>query len=277
MTRPGRVWLITGCSRGFGRELAKQVLGRGERAVVTARDPAILDDLVRSSGDRALALALDVTDPAAIAAATEAAHARFGRIDVLVNNAGQGFVTSVEEAPESEVRALFELNFFGLLAVTRAVLPGMRARGAGHVVNVSSTGGRLGRAGSGIYAATKFAVEGLSEALAQEVGPLGIRVTLIEPGGYRTGFIGSIRRQPIRIAAYQQTVGPRAAQILDPARRPPGDPAAAARAIIATVDAPDPPFRLVLGADAWRSVHDGLESARRELAAWKDVSVAADG
>ena len=273
----GRVWLITGCSRGFGRELARQVLARGERAVVTARDPADVADLARTFADRALALALDLTDPAAVAAAVDAAQARFGRIDILVNNAGQGFVTSIEEAPDPDVRALFELNFFGLLALTRAVLPGMRARRAGHIVNLSSTGGRLGRAGSGIYAATKFAVEGLSEALAQEVGPLGIHVTIVEPGGFRTGFIRTIRRQEIRIEDYRRTVGPRAAQILDPARRPPGDPAAGARAILAAVDAPAPPLRLVLGADAWKSIHEGMEAARRELQAWRAVSEAADG
>jgi NAD(P)-dependent dehydrogenase (short-subunit alcohol dehydrogenase family) len=277
MSPGGRVWLVTGCSSGFGREIARLALEHGERAAVTARDPASVADLVATHGERALALPLDVTDPAQVAAAVRATEARFGALDVLVNNAGQGFVTSIEEADEAEVRALFELNFFGLLAMTRAVLPGMRARRRGWIVNITSTGGLVGRAGSGYYAASKFAVEGLSEALQQEVGPLGIRVLLVEPGGFRTRFIASIRKHPIGIADYRDTVGPRAAQILDPARRPPGDPAAAARAILQAMDAPQPPLHLVLGAGAWDTVAEKLRGMQQELEAWKDLSRAADG
>ena len=180
------VWFITGCSTGFGHELASLVLARGGRAVVTARDKARLAPLIEGAGDRALALDLDVTDAAQIASAVAAAESKFGHIDVLVNNAGYGYQSSVEEGDEAEIRAQFDANVFGLFAMTRAVLPGMRARRKGHVLNVTSVAGFLGFPGSGYYAASKHAVEGFSDALAFEGEPLGIKVTCVAPGPFRT-------------------------------------------------------------------------------------------
>jgi len=182
MSHATPLWFITGCSTGFGRELAKLVLARGWRAVVTARDKARVADLVQGAEDRALALDLDVTDAVQVTAAVQAAEARFGSIDVLVNNAGYGYQVSVEEGEENEIRAQFDANVFGLFALTRAILPGMRARRRGHVLNVTSVAGFIGFPGSGYYAASKHAVEGWSDALAAEGKPLGIKVTCIEPG-----------------------------------------------------------------------------------------------
>jgi NAD(P)-dependent dehydrogenase (short-subunit alcohol dehydrogenase family) len=277
-TQPNdRVWLITGCSTGFGREIAKLALARGERVAVTARDPSRVQDIVALDAARAIALELDVTDPAQVSAAVSAAEQRFGAIDVLVNNAGQGFVTSIEEAAEREVRELFEVNFFGLLAMTRAVLPGMRARRRGFIVNITSIGGLVGRAGSGYYAATKFAVEGLGEALAQEVGPLGIRVMLVEPGGFRTQFVASIKRHELAHPDYVDIVGPRAQRILAGHGRQPGDPAKAAAAIVQAMDAPNPPLHLVLGSLGWQTVQEKMEALQRDMEAWKDVAAGTDG
>jgi NAD(P)-dependent dehydrogenase (short-subunit alcohol dehydrogenase family) len=188
------VWLITGCSTGFGRELAREVLARGWSAAVTARDPATVSDLVLGHDRRAIALPLDVMQPTQIAYAVRETAAQFGAIDVLVNDAGYGYRGAVEEADEDDIRQLLETNFFGLVAVTRAVLPGMRARGRGTIVNISSVGGRMAQPGSGNYSATKFAVEGLSDALRKEVRPLGLHVMVVEPGGFRTDFVQSHNR-----------------------------------------------------------------------------------
>jgi len=208
MTSP--VWFITGCSTGFGHELAKRVFARGWRAIVTARNKARVADLVRGAEDRGVALNVDITDAGQIAAAGAAAEQRFGGIDVLVNNAGYGYQASVEEGDDAEIRAQFDANVFGLFALTRAVLPGMRARRGGHVLNITSVAGFIGFPGSGYYAASKHAVEGWSDALAAEGKPLGVKVTCIEPGPFRTDWAGrSLKQTPNRIAAYADTAGAR--------------------------------------------------------------------
>ncbi len=271
------VWFITGCSTGFGRELAQQVVARGWRAVVTARDKARVADLVDGAGDRGLALDLDVTDAGQVAAAAQAAEARFGRVDVLVNNAGYGYQASVEEGVEAEVRAQFDANVFGLFAMTRAILPGMRARRRGHVINISSVAGFVGFPGSGYYAASKHAVEGWSDALAMEGKPLGIQVTCIEPGPFRTDWAGrSLRQTPTEIAEYADTVGSRMQTTSGYSGQQPGDPARAASAMIAVTEQADPPRHLVLGAIGIDAVMGKLRATLAEVEAWRDVGIATD-
>ena len=271
------VWFITGCSTGFGRELAQQVVARGWRAVVTARDKARVADLVDGAGDRGLALDLDVTETGQITAAAQAAEARFGRVDVLVNNAGYGYQASVEEGVEAEVRAQFDANVFGLFAMTRAVLPGMRARRRGHVINISSVAGFVGFPGSGYYAASKHAVEGWSDALAVEGKPLGIQVTCIEPGPFRTDWAGrSLRQTPTEIAEYADTVGSRMQTTSGYSGQQPGDPARAASAMIAVTEQADPPRHLVLGAFGINAVTGKLRATLAEVEAWRDVGIATD-
>jgi NAD(P)-dependent dehydrogenase (short-subunit alcohol dehydrogenase family) len=242
------VWFITGCSTGFGRELARYALGLGYRVVVTARNPAAVADLAAGHEANALVLALDVVDAAQIAASVAAAEARFGRIDVLVNNAGVGYFAAIEESEDAEVRRMFEINFWGLANMTRAVLPGMRARRSGHIVNISSMGGVRGAPAVGYYNATKFALEGLSEALAQETAPLGIKVLIVEPSGFRTDWAGrSANETPATIADYDETAGARRRMIRGYSGKQPGDPVRAAAAIVQAVEAPEPPLRLMLG------------------------------
>ena len=271
------VWLITGCSTGFGRELAKLVLERGWRAVVTARDVAKVGDLVRGHEDRALALALDVDQPAQINDVVRQAEARFGGVDVLVNNAGYGYLAAIEEGEDAEIRAMFETNVFGLIAATQAVLPGMRARRRGHVINVSSIGGLVSFAATGFYHATKFAVEGLSESLAIEVAPFGIRVTIIEPGPFRTDWAGrSIRQSALRIDDYEQTAGERRRQTEARSGNQPGDPVRAAKAIITAYEAEHPPLHLVLGKPALGLARNKLETLKTELDTWEKTTLGAD-
>ena len=271
------VWFITGCSTGFGRELATVLLARGTRVAVTARRPADVEDLVEGRGEQALALALDVTDPAQVAEAVAAAEAHFGRIDVLVNNAGVGYFGSVEESDEAEVRQMFEINFWGLAAVTRAALPGMRARRSGHVVNISSIGGLRAFPAVGYYNATKFAVEGYSEALALEVKPLGIHVTIVEPSGFRTDWAGrSANEAPQTIADYAETAGKNRDDIRGVSGRQPGDPTRAAEAIVAAVEAETPPLRLLLGQGALRGARGKLADMARDFDAWEATTVGAD-
>ena len=272
-----RVWLITGCSTGFGRELARLLLERGERVVATARDTARLQDLVEPHEDLALPLALDVSNPRQVADAVREAEQAFGQVDVLVNNAGYGYLAAVEEGEDEEVRAMFETNFFGLVAVIRAVLPGVRSRGSGHIVNISSVGGLVGNPGSGYYAATKFAVEGLSESLSREVAPLGLKVTLVEPGPFRTDWAGrSLRQARQRIAAYETTSGARRQQISGYSGQQPGDPARAAEAIVRVVDSPEPPLHLVLGRPGLEAVEAKLAALHRDIETWRDVTIGAD-
>ncbi len=277
MSHATPLWFITGCSTGFGRELAKLVLARGWRAVVTARDKARVADLVQEAEDRALALDLDVTDAVQVTAAVQAAEARFGSIDVLVNNAGYGYQASVEEGEESEIRAQFDANVFGLFALTRAILPGMRARRRGHVLNVTSVAGFIGFPGSGYYAASKHAVEGWSDALAAEGKPLGIKVTCIEPGPFRTDWAGrSLKQTPNRIADYADTAGVRLKGTAEGSGNQAGDPARAAEAMIRITESENPPRHLVLGAFGIDAVTNTLKATLAEVEAWRETSLSTD-
>lgn len=272
-----KAWLITGCSTGLGRALALRALARGERCAVTARDPASVADIVAGHAGSALSLPLDVRDPGQRKAAVAKTLERFGTIDVLVNNAGHGLSSAVEEGDEAQVRDMFETNFFGLAGMVREVVPAMRARGEGRILNVSSIGGLVGNIGSGYYNASKFAVEGLSQALALEVAPHGIRVTLIEPGPFRTDFQGrSMQRARDRIGAYAGTVHARRAQQDKTLGREPGDPVRAADAIVDLAHHPDPPLHLLLGANAVGRAREKLASMLASIAAWERVSIATD-
>ena len=270
-------WFITGCSTGLGRALAERVLDRGYRCAVTARDPARVQAIVAPHPGRALALPLDVTCQEQLGQAVVQAEAAFGGIDVLVNNAGYGYNAAVEEGDEGVIRALFDTNFFGLAALIRRVLPGMRARGHGHIINISSAGGLVGTAGSGYYSATKFAVEGLSQALAKEVAPLGIRVTVVEPGPFRTDFQGrSIQVAKRPIDAYAPTAGARRAQLRELSGRQAGDPERAAEAIIAIFESERPPLHLLLGRSGLDRAREKLNDHLRSIAEWEAVTLAAD-
>ena len=277
MTQSSPVWFITGCSTGFGIELARHVLARGHRAVVTARDKARVAELAASGGDRALALDLDVTNAAQITAAVKAAAAKFGRIDTLVNNAGYGYQAAIEEGVEAEIRAQFEANVFGLFALTRAVLPIMRHQRSGHIINFTSVAGHIGFPGSGYYAASKHAVEGWSDALAAEIRPLGIKVTCVAPGPFRTDWAGrSLKQTPSRIADYAETAGARMKRTAEYSGTQPGDPARAADAVIALTESPTPPLHLVLGAFGIDAVTKALKDTLAEIDAWRAVSLATD-
>ena len=271
------VWLITGCSTGFGRELARIVLDRGHRAVVTARDPEKVRDLVSGHDGRALALALDVDKPAQVQEVVSKAESALGRIDVLVNNAGFGYLGAVEESDEAGVRAMFETNYFGLVRMTNAVLPGMRSRRSGHIVNISSIGGLVAFPGVGHYNATKFAVEAISEALSAEVAPLGIKVLLVEPGPFRTNWAGpSIKESPTQMADYASTAGATRGRISGYSGSQAGDPVRAAEAIVEAVSSPHPPLRLLLGKMALKTARAKLDALRQEFDAWAKVTEGAD-
>jgi NAD(P)-dependent dehydrogenase (short-subunit alcohol dehydrogenase family) len=271
------VWFITGCSTGFGRQIAATVLERGYRAAVTARNPEAMRDIVRGHEDRALVLALDVTDRAQAEAAVKAAQDHFGRIDVLVNNAGIGYFAAIEESDEAEVRRMFEINFFGLARMIHLVLPGMRARRSGHIVNLSSIGGLRAFPGIGYYNSSKFAVEGLSEALAQEVAPLGIKVTIVEPSGFRTDWAGrSANDARTSIPDYDATAGQNRGHIRGYSGSQPGDPVRAARAIVDAVEAPEPPLRLLLGKAALAGARGKLADLAKNFESWAEVTQGAD-
>jgi NAD(P)-dependent dehydrogenase (short-subunit alcohol dehydrogenase family) len=271
------VWFITGCSTGLGRALAQRVLERGYRCVLTARDPAQLAEIVAAHPGTALPIAVDVNKPADLDQAVAAAEAAFGGIDVLVNNAGYGYLAAVEEGEDSEIRAMFETNFFAVAALLRRALPGMRARGRGHIVNISSIGGLLGNPGSGYYNATKFAVEGLTQALAKEVEPHGIRVTLIEPGPFRTDWAGrSLRMVKAPLDAYAGTFGVRRTQLLRSNGKQRGDPARAADAIIKVVESDAPPLHLLLGKASIDRMREKLDEFRRSIDDWEEVTLSAD-
>ncbi len=270
-------WLITGCSTGFGRELALAVLARGWNAAITSRNPADIADIAASGAQRCLALGLDVKDRAQIANAVAQTEARFGAIDVLVNNAGYGYRGAVEEADEDDIRSLFETNFFGLVFLTQQVLPGMRARKQGHIVNISSVAGRMAHPGSAYYSASKFAVEGLSDGLRKELAPLGIGVMVVEPGGFRTDFAGrSLHQSAQPIADYAGTAGRRRKENSNAHGKQPGDPVRAAHAIIDAVQSDKPPFRLVLGRDASERIEAELSAQREELLTLRQVFIDAD-
>ncbi|MBO3680411.1 oxidoreductase [Streptomyces sp. NEAU-YJ-81] len=270
-------WLITGCSTGLGRALARTVLERGWNAVVTARNAASVQDFPALYPRTALALPLDVSDTTQVGEAVRAAEDRFGGVDVLVNNAGHGYRAAVEEGEEEDVAELFTTNFFGAVEMIKSVLPGMRKRRSGAIVNVSSIAGRLALPGSGYYSATKFALGGVSDALRKEVEPLGIKVILVEPGAFRTDFAGrSLQQSRVVIADYDDTAGLRRKQNDTSHGRQPGDPARAAQAIITAVDSADTPFRLLLGSDAVKVVGDELQAQIEELQAWKETSLSTD-
>jgi NAD(P)-dependent dehydrogenase (short-subunit alcohol dehydrogenase family) len=271
------VWFITGCSTGFGRELAKLVLDRGYRAVVTARDPRKIQDLTTGHEGRVLVLKLDVTNAAEAAEAVKKAETTFGSIDVLVNNAGYGYVGAVEESEEDEIRAIIETNFFGLERMIRAVLPGMRRRRHGGIVNLSSIGGLVGFPGTGYYNATKFAVEGLSEALSKEVAPLGIKVLVVEPGPFRTDWAGrSLKQSSRHIQDYAETAGAFRERITGRKGKQAGDPVRAGEAIIKALDSDNAPLHLLLGRLAIDTARSKIELLRRELEAWEETSLNAD-
>ena len=271
------VWLITGASTGFGRELAQQLLRTGARVVATARKPEQLADLAIAYPETALILPLDVTSQGQVNAAIAGALTHFGRIDVLVNNAGYGLAGAIEEATEAEFTPVFETNLFGLLRVTRAALPHLRRQGSGTIVNLSSIGGLIGMAGWGFYNATKFAVEGLSEALAAELAPLGIHVMVVEPGAFRTNFLGRSGAEAVaRLPDYDSTAGKTREYFHTQAGKQNGDPVRAAEAIITAVNDPEPPRHLLLGATALKRFRTRLEDWTRELDAWQQTTVGAD-
>jgi NAD(P)-dependent dehydrogenase (short-subunit alcohol dehydrogenase family) len=268
MNTQQRVWLITGCSSGFGRALAEAALARGDRVAATARRPEALADL--ASDDVAI-VALDVTRQDQVDAAVQAAIDRFGRIDVLVNNAGYGSMGAVEEIDLDDLRTLMDTMFFGAVALTQAVLPHMRAQGSGAIVQISSQGGQLAFAGVGAYCSAKFALEGMTEALADEVNRLGIRTLIVEPGAFRTEFGASMHRSR-EIDAYAESAGATRAALDAVAGSQPGAPSKAAAAILSALDAPDPPLRLALGDDAVDNIRAKHDRLRDDLDRWEEVS-----
>lgn len=277
MSTPNKVWFITGCSTGFGRELAKEALSKGYNVVVTARKPEQVADIVAAYPDTALSLTLDVTVPQQINDAVKTAIDRFGRIDVLVNNAGIGYFGAIEESEEEEVRRMFEINFFGLAHMTNAVLPHMRQQRSGHILNVASIGGLRSFPAVGFYNATKYAVDGLSEALMKEVAPLGIKVTVICPSGFRTDWAGrSANNTKIKIEDYATTAGKNMSDLRGYSGNQPGDPVKAARAMIQVTETENPPLRLLLGAAALKGARLKLEELRKDFEDWAEVSEGAD-
>lgn len=272
-----RVWFVTGASRGIGAEITKAALAAGDAVVATARDPRSVAERFPAS-DALFPVALDVTNEASIAAAVSAAIARFGRIDVLVNNAGYGIIGAVEETPIADVRRLYETNVFGLLAVTQAVLPHLRRERAGRIFNLSSVGGYQSGPGFGVYCSTKFAVEGISEALHAELAPLGIHVTVIEPGYFRTEFLEakSVVETAATIDDYADTSGKVRAIAKNVSLNQPGDPLRLASAVVALADAKAPPLRLPLGSDTVGAIEAKNAFVARELADWRTVAVSTD-
>ena len=271
-----KVWLITGSSRGLGRELARVVLDAGHRLVATARKVEDLRDLAARYEGTVRPVALDVTDPAAARVAVAVATSAFGRLDVVVNNAGYANVNSIEDMAEDDFRAQIETNFFGVVNVTRAALPVLRAQRDGHIIQVSSIGGRGASPGLSAYQSAKWAVGGFSEILAKEVGPLGIRVTVVEPGGMRTDWAGSSMRIDEIRSDYQATVGARSSRLRDNADAMRGDPAKVARAILRIASEKEPPVRLLLGSDAVFLAGANAAARAEEDAKWKALSLSTD-
>ncbi|MDC3955272.1 oxidoreductase [Polyangium jinanense] len=272
-----RVWFITGASRGLGAEITSAALAAGDFVVATARDPKRLVERFGDS-DAMLPVALDVTSESSVAAAVEAALARFGRIDVLVNNAGYGLIGAVEETSAEDVRRLYETNVFGLLTVTRAVLPVLRKQRSGHILNLSSVGGYRSGPGFGVYCSTKFAVEGISEALHAELAPLGIAVTILEPGYFRTEFLEakSVVDTDATIADYAETSGKVRERAKSVSLQQPGDPARLARVVVELSRAAEPPLRLPLGSDTVAAIEAKNAFVSKELDAWRGVAISTD-
>jgi NAD(P)-dependent dehydrogenase (short-subunit alcohol dehydrogenase family) len=265
-------WLITGCSTGFGREIARAALGAGHSVVVTARRADAVQDLVDEFGDRAVAVALDVTDATQIAAAVSAADEAFGGIDVLVNNAGHGYLSAVEEGEDAEVRKLFDVNYFGAVDMIKAVLPAMRARGSGHIINISSMTGLVANPPNAYYSSTKFALEAVTEALAAEVGPLGIKVVAIQPGAFRTDWASrSMKESAAPIADYTD-VATRKDLIKQFADHLPGDPKKVAEAVLMVAELDEPPLRLLLGRDVLKAMRDKIAALSASIDEWESVT-----
>ena len=272
-----KVWLITGCSTGFGRELAKQVIAKGYKAAIAARNTNNIKDIVAGHEDKAIAIKLDVTKLEEIKEDVKATKQKFGRIDVLVNNAGIGYFAAVEESEDAAVRNMFEINFFGLSKMIQEVLPIMRAQKSGHILNIASIGGLVGFPAVGFYNATKFAVDGLSEALAKETAPLGIKVTIVAPSGFRTDWAGrSAENSPIVIEDYATTAGLNKNNIRGYSGSQPGDPVRAAAAMIKVVESANPPLRLLLGQAALNGARAKIESLKKDFDAWADTTIGAD-
>jgi len=272
-----RVWFITGTSQGFGLELVRAALQRGDSVVATSRHPQKVAAGFKDAADRLLAVAMDLRDEKQVADAVQAALKRFGHIDVLVNNAGYGIMGAVEEVSDAEFSGVLETNVLGLLRVTRTVLPHFRERRSGQVVNLSSIGGLVGLPGFGAYNATKFAVEGLSEALAAEGAPLGIKVTIVEPGPFRTDFLGgSLAEAAKKLPDYDSTSGQTRVNASTRNGKQPGDPVRAAEAIIKAVTSENPPLHLLLGRFAYDRVHVKLEAMHKDFETWREVTMGAD-
>lgn len=270
-----RVWLITGCSTGFGRALADAVLAKGNHLIATARHPEQLQDLVNRYPQQTHTLGLDVTNLDSIRSAVSQAKGVFGRIDVLVNNAGYGTLGAIEEVSDDAIRRQYDTNVLGTLNMVRAILPIMRQQRSGHILNLSSVGGMVAFAGSGIYCSTKFAVEGLSEALSKEVAPLGIKVTIVEPGAFRTDFNGrSLSVPEQQISDYADTAGQFLEWVQQTDGKQPGDPQKAVQAMIQAVESDEPPLRLALGEDAVSAIEQKLQSVKAELDQWRSISLA---
>lgn len=274
---PSPVWLITGCSTGIGREIAIAALEKGHRAVVTARKPAAVEDIRARFPDQAIVAALDVTDPAQIAAAIEAGNAAFGQIDVLCNNAGYGYMAAIEEGDEDEVRAMFEANFWGPLHLIRAILPQMRTRRSGYIINISSQAGLMANPGTAFYSASKHAMEGMTEGLVKEVKKFGIRVTAVEPGPFRTEWAGgSLKQVKNPIPDYEDNVGARRQMIVNMHGKLPGDPRRAGQAIVDLYDVAEPPAQLLLGKVLYETYRAKLKGVMESLDQWEAVALATD-
>jgi NAD(P)-dependent dehydrogenase (short-subunit alcohol dehydrogenase family) len=270
------IWFITGSSRGLGRSLTEAVLAQGNRVAATARKPEQLADLVAQYGERILPLALDVTNNAQIEQAVADAIAHFGRLDVVVNNAGFGITGAAEAYTEEQVRSQLETNLYAPIAVTRAVLPHLRRQRSGHILQISSMGGRVGNPGVSIYQAAKFGLGGFSEALAKEVAPLGIRVTCVEPGGFRTDWAGESMTYAPEVEGYETTVKPRVQMFQSSSFRPMGDPDKAAQVMLDLVQSPEPPVHLLLGSEAVAITKHAEDARRAELEKWFPVSISTD-
>ncbi|MCE2391863.1 MAG: SDR family NAD(P)-dependent oxidoreductase [Proteobacteria bacterium] len=271
------VWLVTGCSTGIGREIALAALSRGHRVAVTARDPARVEDIAARHPGRGLALRLDVTRSEQVESSVRETEAAFGRVDVLVNNAGYGYLAAVEEGEEAEVRELFETNYFGVVAMIKAVLPGMRRRGSGRIINISSMTGIVSNPGAVYYSSSKFALESLSEGLSKELEPFGIRVTSVKPGAFRTDWAGrSMKETRQPLAAYDDTVDARRAFIRSVDGTQAGDPRRAAEAVLMVSELEDPPLHLLLGRDVYEAYREKLDALQKSLEEWKAVSLDMD-
>lgn len=275
MDQKQKVWFITGCSTGFGRELAKKVINQGYKVVVTARNTESIQELKQLNEENVLLIKLDVTDQNQIQTAVEEAINTFGEIDVLVNNAGIGYFSSVEESVEDETRKMFDINFWGLMNMTNAVLPHMRNQKSGHILNLSSIGGVASFPALGYYHATKYAVEGISESLSQELAPFNIHVSLIEPSSFRTDWAGrsSVKTET---AIYKETVEPTISMMAQYSGKEPGNPKKAAEAMISVVESENPPLRLLLGENAYQVANHKYQTLLKDMEEWKETTLGAD-